>query len=90
MPLQKAGAEFLPFDSIKHTFDIQGARTRYEYICSKYRHQSYMASLDETVRSGDIAKELIVSEEIKTDIEGTISEQSSDNLNTAVTLESEK
>ena len=49
-----------------------------------------MASLDEAVRSGDLAKELIVSEEIEADIERTISEQSSDNLNTAVTLESEK
>ena len=43
--------ELLLFDSIKGSFDLNLARSRFEYLNSQYHHQSYMSDLEERLKS---------------------------------------
>ena len=51
LPSCNKNPELLLFDSVKGNFDIKLARTRFEYLSSQYRHQSYIADLQESLIS---------------------------------------
>ena len=46
LPSSTNNPERLLFDNLKHTFDIQLALSRYEYLNTRYNHESYIADLE--------------------------------------------
>ena len=88
---------FIPSDVVRGNFDIQLARSRVEYLNSKFRHQNYMADHEAQLRSkektlyGQTLSELQLdenddSEKGDTDVEDACVEKG----NPATTLDNEK
>ena len=51
LPFSSDKTTFIPFDVVLGNFDIQLARSRVEYLNSKFRHQNYMADHEAQLRS---------------------------------------
>ena len=97
LPSAKTKPELLVFDNVKKTFDIQLARTRFEYLNMCYRHQSYMADLEQKLNSkekridGMTTNELLEMEE-DISIGGEVGDETDEIMqdNVSTTLESQK
>ena len=50
LPNEKKGPEYLPFDSVSETFDVQSARSHFELLISQHNHQSCMGDLERQLR----------------------------------------
>ena len=65
LPSANDNIQLIPLDESKGSFDINLARSRVEYLKSKYRRQSYMAQLENDLRSREKALEGRMQEELE-------------------------
>ena len=91
LPSSTNNPERFLFDNLKHTFDIQLARSRDEYLNTRYNHQSYIADLETRLQDREKALDGITVSELEDNEDCDIEEgEHIVKYNVSFTLESEK
>ena len=65
LPQETKAAEYLPFDTVKGTFDAVAARTHFELLLSQRNHVKYMKGTEIQMRSNDKGLEGLTEEEVE-------------------------
>ena len=102
LPSAHTNPELLLHDNVKGSFDVNLARSRFEYMNSQHKHQSYMSDLEESLESKENRLDGAVVSEVIDGYEGAEGEEDGEDEdeerevettgkdNASSTLESEK